>query len=218
MKILRISAQVLLASFFAFIQGCSSTSGPGNNNNTSLSSIPTNGSTFSLYTNSGGGFLDPTTYTVAASSKQHLSDSKVIMLIGLHSNGQVDTSYESFESNGDVSLWSPTWNNGAWSTLPFASRTAVNTSSDQGSGLKINSVAMGNGSGGKFTVPGVSGNPYSTDSVTVKQYTVDNGVTDDSTIEHYSFIPTLGLIAIDRTDGSPGVPGSLDSLTQYSPK
>ena len=213
MKFLRNPASLflpLLAVSFVLTSCKSNSSAP----NPAQPAIPTIGSTFVTVSNDGG-YLTRETYTVEATTMQHQSDSKVFKLFGVQDNSLTDSSYIAFESDGDYSIYAPSWNEAGWSTLPFASHSPITTSSDQGSGIFINSTAQGNGAGTMFTVNAI---PYSTESVTVTEVNVQGSDTIGVTIEHYSFIPQLGLIASHRVDSTINTAGKVDSLVQYSPK
>jgi len=208
MKILRIPASLFLLLLAGTqIFGCKS-------NSTSPSdtppAIPTPGSSFSTLWN--GGYTITADDTVAATSltDQDHSGSKVIKLIETI-NGQADSTFESFETNGDLAVMGTTWGApSSFETLPFVSQASVNSSYSGSAGL-VTISAAGNGPGKPFLL---NGTEYLTDSVTVSVITAN-----DTDRFPYSYIPALGLICIQNyiPGTSSGLP-TTQFLTAYTPK
>ncbi|GEM_PF-2979239 len=201
------------AAFLAFTTfGCKSDSTSTGNSGTS--SVPSAGTTFTISSDDGG-FLDREIFTVRAADMSHLTSSKVIKAVGVHDNSQVDSTYYAYESNGDVSLFSTSWAQGVWATLPVGTHSDISVSANGGGGVTIQSVAHYEGAGAKYSL---NGQQYSTDSVTVTQTSVYQGSQIAVIKEHYSFISSIGLIAIDHIDAASNTTASVSTLTAYSPK
>ena len=212
MKILRIPGSLLLILPILAMWGCknNSTSPNAPSTNSSSKVPPAPGSSFSTLWN--GGYLQTAYDTVATTSitdPDH-AGSKVIKLLETVS-GQMDSTYESFEANGDVALRGTTWGaTNVFESLPFVSQTTVN-SSYVGDAGPVTISAVGSGAGKPFVLNGTS---YPTDSVTVS-------VINSNDTDHfpYSYIPALGLICIENyLPGSPTNVPSTEWIIAYTPK
>ncbi|HET6402037.1 MAG TPA: hypothetical protein VFH95_11650 [Candidatus Kapabacteria bacterium] len=209
MKILRIPDALFLSSALAsvLILGCKSNStSPGS----VPPSIPTPGSAFTMMWYGGYSQTDYDTVAAAWLADPAHSGSKVIKLLKT-TNGQTDSTFQSFETNGDVAVMGSSWGDPAsFEVLPFVSQSPVN-SSFTGAGGLVSISAVGNGAGKPFVLNGTS---YATDSATV--FSINSNDTDQF---HYAYIPTLGLICTENYQpGSSSVVPSSRWLIAYTPK
>jgi hypothetical protein len=121
------------------INGCSSSSSPSNNSNLSASVKPKMGSMFTdsvstkdtTFANQPG---NSTTYTLVDTNATVAGKSGVYAFVSSTVNlaGKLDTIYQHYESNGDLSLYTNFEAAGysigqEWVTFPFASQTTSNT-------------------------------------------------------------------------------------------
>ncbi|MFI5202768.1 MAG: hypothetical protein ACHQNE_10305, partial [Candidatus Kapaibacterium sp.] len=193
MKILRNQAPLFLLLAFASVEvfGCKNNS---TSPNSTTSAIPTIGSAFTMIWNGGYSLTSYDTVATASLADPAHNGSKVIRLIETI-NGQIDSTFESFETNGDMAVMGSTWGDpGSFETLPFVSQSPMNSSFTGPAGL-VTISAIGSGAGKPFLLNGTS---YATDSVTVS--VINSNDTDRFP---YSYIPALGLICIENY-----VPGS----------
>lgn len=209
MKILRNQATLflLLAITSMEVFGCKSNS---TSPNAAHSAIPTIGSAFTMIWNGGYSLTSYDTVATTSLSDPAHTGSKVIKLLETI-NGQTDSTFESFETNGDVAVMGTTWGNpSSFETLPFVSQNPVNSSFTGPAGL-VTISAIGSGAGKPFLVNGTS---YATDSVTVSVITPN-----DTSYFPYSYIPALGLICIENyVPESAGQTPTSQWLTEYVTK
>jgi hypothetical protein len=161
------------------------------------------------------GTSDSWIYTVTNTTKTNpkTSGGKAIELNGTQqSNNGMYTAYWSYESDGDVSIFpNPSGDAASWLTLPFITHNQISASYVDGAipPDTIYTTAVWNSSG-TYTV---DGQQHSTDSVTVT-VTYNNGSSSAPFVTyHYTYLPDLGIIAIENTDG-----GADDWLISYSLK
>ena len=207
MKTWRLTALAYLLFFSAslILQSCT-------NNSASTPplppTVPTPGSTFVQVWY--GGYYDTSSVSVDSTVPGDPTDSgaKVIKLRE-NDKGQLDSTYQSFKSDGDVALEGTAWGApGAFEVLPFVSKSVINSSYSDASGL-VTVSAVSNGAGKDFNLNGI---PYFTDSVTVFRTT--GGLTDQF---HYTYIPMLGLVSSVnyQPDSSGGSEGNNQWIISY---
>jgi hypothetical protein len=196
----------LIFSAFVSLTGCSknSTSPPSTTDttkktDTTTSPIPTIGSSFITVDLDNG--LDTTFDTVVATSVVDTTHHGSIVREIVEASTLTLQTFESFLTNGDLALRGVAWGNtNVFEVLPFASHTTIIDTfliSNGIGGFDRDSVAAVYNSGSQPFV--LKNKSYATDSVTVfyKDLTIGAGY-----LEHYTFIPSLGLIAYDNTDGN----------------
>jgi hypothetical protein len=211
MKISRTAFFILftLLAGSTFIMSCKSSStspAPANK------SIQDTGSTFAMQELSNGS-LDTIIYTVFATTKTNpnTSGGKAIGLNSLRlSNGGSSQTYWCYESDGDLSIYpNPSGDATSWLTLPFVSHNSISTNYIVGGSNPdtVKTSALWNSSGSYS----VGGQTYPTDSVTVTVSSNMGSSSPPPVVYHYTYLPTLGIIAIENTED-----GTVDRLISYT--
>ncbi len=194
-----------------YLAGCSSnTSAPPSQQ---TASIPPLGTTMTQVWN-GSGYEVTSTITVNATGLHDPGESTatVLKFVEVDQEGNVDSIFQSYRSDGDVAVNNQDWGvAGTFYTIPFAS-TAPITSSYNDAGETVNLTEIHNGPGNSYTL---NGTPYATDSATVEQ-----SIGGQTTQFHYTLIPSLGIIArmVVEPDPASGQDGQSQWITAYTAK
>ncbi len=206
---------VLTSAAFVSFTGCSknATSPPTDttkktDTTKTTDTIPTIGSSFVTIDNNSDTTFDTIVATSVVDTAHHGS---TVRQINETSIGPPTGVYESFLANGDLALEGSTagWgNSGVFYVLPFVSHTTVidTFQYSAGGGIHDSLVAVYHPNSSQYSL---NGHKYPTDSVTVTTFL--QGA--NSIQYYYTFVPSLGLIAFDSTQGS-----TSEWLISYSPK
>lgn len=189
--------------------GCSGSTTPSG---ASLPSVPPIGSTLTEVSSSAG-LLDTSQLTVASTAMTDPNSSGATVLKYIETIiGVQDSTFQSLEPNGDVALKGEAWDEtGNFYVLPFATTASIQ-SSYVGVAGTVDLVALHDGPGANYPLNGRS---YATDSATLLYI-----LASDTTQYHYSFIPSLGIMA--RMSEVPSAQSGQDPssywISSYSPK
>jgi len=154
-----------------------------------------------MLTVTDGAGSQPQAWYVIASHKDHADKSNVMLAIDTNVGGTVDTTAIAYESNGDISTYVLTLANiTRWVRLPFASQTSGATIYDTTTDPRqyYSTIAAGAGS----TSDVVDGTTLTTQLVTLTQTLSDSVGLRSTTIEHFRYAPSIGLIVSDTTFGA----------------
>ncbi len=204
-----VSIVFAIAIMSLTVWGCSSnlTSPPK-----PLPSVPTVGSTLTqVYFTPGDSEATVLTVDSATITDPNSSGAKVITLVE-STIGQEDSTYQSFEPDGDIALSGQVWRpDGTFSVIPFATASTIHTSYVGAAG-EVDLYAMNNGAGSLYPLNGAS---YSTDSATVLQIIASN-----TTQFHYTYIPSLGIVSrmVEQPSASSDQDGISVWIIAYAPK